>query len=774
MSRSTRLSKRSKKRPVSGGPVVSKTGVPYDYIVIIDSGSTGSRVFVYNWLNPSYVLKKGLDYKELLHKSGFNLLKKRLVEYGRERDEKDGDEYESDIESATQYENEAKGPFRFPRIGHKDRWYAKVKPGIASFNTSPQKIGKHHLKHLLDLASSVVPKSQHYRTPIFLHSTAGMRLLNPTEQERLLSNICDYFRGNSDFYLPDCASHINVLDGNVEGLYGWLAINYLKGALDDPESHNHGKNHTTYGLLDMGGASTQVVFEPNLTENRKHKKNLFLIELTEVPRTSINDTHLSLSNEYGTFSKPKTLDYDVYSDSFLGFGIYQAYQNYSLTLIDNFKKERKIDAETSPSYLDFPVPDPCMPKGYTTKRIVGDEGVHFTGESDFPKCLASIFPVLLKSPYNYGADKPDGDCTEFNNTKEVSSCLMNENIPAFDFDVNHFIGVSAYWDSVESLLEYHRTHSNTENSSKRGNKKHKNKNKDPETYDYKTVYRETEEICSESLSGLIKLNDDRPSNDQLTEVELSELCFKSSWILNFLHLGLGFPRFGIDKITDENSQFKSLELVENIGDSSFSWTLGRAILYANDEYVQAFNNFTLENISQGKGNPENIRSKLLKRPGFYYSAAPNVYHYGAEEDTFPPRPRYTESEDYSYSSSYTSQYEPSKSELKWNIEPHRWYGFLTFSALLILILWLMIGSRGRATLKQKIEVRVRGILSLKHKINFRRHPFQYFKLNTSSTGTMDFELGHVPQDTVPDNSKTVHNEQFIVSEDDDKPDLNSV
>ena len=181
-------------------------------------------------------------------------------------------------------------PIRFPKIQSKKKWHQKVKPGISSFNLSPQKIGNYHLKHLLQLASSVVPKSQHYRTPIFLHSTAGMRLLTPTEQTLILNNICSYITNNSDFYIPECASHINVIDGDFEGIYGWLSINSLKGAFDNPEQHDHGKSHSTYGLLDMGGASTQVVFQPNNTEIKEHQNNLFKITLAQVPHLAPVDS----------------------------------------------------------------------------------------------------------------------------------------------------------------------------------------------------------------------------------------------------------------------------------------------------------------------------------------------------------------------------------------------------------------------------------------------------------------------------------------------------
>lgn len=89
-----------------------------------------------------------------------------------------------------------------------------------------------------------------------------MRLLLPTEQQQILNEICLFFENKSDFFIPDCASHVNVIDGDYEGLYGWLSINTLIGAFDDPSSHKHGKNHTTYGLLDMEERQLKLCFNP--------------------------------------------------------------------------------------------------------------------------------------------------------------------------------------------------------------------------------------------------------------------------------------------------------------------------------------------------------------------------------------------------------------------------------------------------------------------------------------------------------------------------------
>lgn len=655
----TNLQPRKKGKKIKPGPVKSKNGVPYDYIVVIDAGSRGSRVFVYNWLNPYHALKKGVD---LTHAS---------IHSVRDFSTNSGSTSDSDSDDEDSKSDTPEAPLptiRYPNVFLGKHWHKKIKPGIATFNSSPQKVGKRHLKKLLQVASGVVPKSQHYRTPIFLHATAGMRSLPPREQFVILDNACRYFQQNSDFYVPDCASHVNVIDGDIEGLYGWLSINSLIKAFDQPESHQHGKNHTTYGLLDMGGASTQVVFQPNASELAEHENNLFKITLHELP------------NQPGAV--PQRQQFDIYLDSFLGFGMFQAHVKY-LTSITNAFRE-KLESKSYYGMFSAPVPDPCLPKGYTLTQEIDGRNVDFTGESNFEQCLESIFPVLANG--TYASTKAPGTCKLFDEGEDVvSSCLLNDLIPAFDFDINHFVGVSGYWDALGHLLSY--------NPHDRGNKR----DDTDATYDYKAIYRETSKVCSRSFSELIELNQARPHKSQLKEDELADLCFRSLWILNFLHLGLGFPRFDIDDV--KSTEFKSLQLVDQIGGSTFSWTLGRAMLYANDEYIQAYNNYSLE------ADPS---FSLLKRPGYYYTAVASVFHNGAEASGIYPRPQYVEprSDNKYHHYDYETGYASDDDELRWYIETHRWYGFFTFMFLLAFIGWLMLGGSGRAAVAKRVRTTI--------------------------------------------------------------------
>ena len=147
----------------------------HSYAIVFDAGSSGTRVYVYNWKKAEYVKPKDLG--------------------------------------------------RLPEIKTDKEWRLKVHPGVSTFGEKPELVGPDHLAQLLDFALTIVPKDEIPNTPVFLLATAGMRLLPSAQRYELLNRICSYFRQASDLLLPDCDLHVQVIPGETEGLYGWIAAN---------------------------------------------------------------------------------------------------------------------------------------------------------------------------------------------------------------------------------------------------------------------------------------------------------------------------------------------------------------------------------------------------------------------------------------------------------------------------------------------------------------------------------------------------------------------
>jgi Golgi nucleoside diphosphatase len=369
-----------------------------------------------------------------------------------------------------------------------------------------------------------------------------MRILPPVQRQSVLKEVCDFARSTTQFQLPDCDLHVQVIPGETEGLYGWIAANYLLGGFDRPADHAHGKGHSTYGFLDMGGASAQIAFAPNATEAEKHANDLTLLRLRTIDGTS--------------------LEYRVFVTTWLGFGANQARQRYVKALMDS----------TSSTEL----PDPCLPAGLKIevtkdgKFIESDpdddadeppsKGVaHLLGTGKFSECLHQTYPLLEK----------EKECTD-------SPCLINgQHVPALDFDVNHFVGVSEYWHTTHEIFEMG----------------YKDK-----AYDFKTYQERVEKFCNEDWKHIEKDLKKEKWGSKVDEEKAREVCFKASWIINMLHDGIGVPRVGIEGLPDSKNTTKTMvdhakekgfldpfQAVNKINDIEVSWTLGKMVLYASSE-----------------------------------------------------------------------------------------------------------------------------------------------------------------------------------------------
>ncbi|NXJ70835.1 ENTP8 diphosphohydrolase, partial [Rostratula benghalensis] len=205
-------------------------------------------------------------------------------------------------------------------------------PGISSYADDPAGAGA-SLKPCLDKAMQIVPAEQQRDTPTYLGATAGMRLLreqNSTKAEQVFAEVAKAIgRYPVDF------RGARILTGNEEGSFGWITVNYLLETLvkfSFAERWEHPQDTEVLGALDLGGASTQITFQPGVTIEDKNTSVFFRL--------------------YGT-------DYPLYTHSYLCYGQTQALK----MLLANLHKD-----SPSPQQISHP----CYPRGYQENVTTAD------------------------------------------------------------------------------------------------------------------------------------------------------------------------------------------------------------------------------------------------------------------------------------------------------------------------------------------------------------------------------------------------------------------
>ncbi|EIE91234.1 hypothetical protein RO3G_15945 [Rhizopus delemar RA 99-880] len=195
--------------------------------------------------------------------------------------------------------------------------FQMLNPGLSHYENNPQEAAA-SLTELLDIAVQSVPEEKQKCTPIAVKATAGLRLLGAEKSEAILNAVRKLLESYPFPIAGDNA--IEIMDGKDEGLYAWITVNYLLGKLK-----NDGQSAA---IFDLGGASTQIVFEPTFVNSS---------------RLAEGDHRYQLEYQNGVF--------DLYQHSYLGYGLNEARKKIKTQIIDMWKGKDQVY-------------HPCLPDGY--------------------------------------------------------------------------------------------------------------------------------------------------------------------------------------------------------------------------------------------------------------------------------------------------------------------------------------------------------------------------------------------------------------------------
>lgn len=190
------------------------------FTVVLDCGSTGSRVNVYEWMTNDGNEAYG-KLPILLRSYPQNINKSSACEYHCVQSE----------------------------------------PGLHNFVDDGFKV-RESLEPLIRHAEQWVPLKRHAVTPIMVFATAGMRRLTVEDAAWVLKNVENVVKEHGFLYRK---SWIRVLSGKEEAYFGWIALNYQMGIFRSSLMPH------TLGLLDIGGSSLQVVAELDVSLKDEHE-----------------------------------------------------------------------------------------------------------------------------------------------------------------------------------------------------------------------------------------------------------------------------------------------------------------------------------------------------------------------------------------------------------------------------------------------------------------------------------------------------------------------
>jgi len=187
-------------------PATDVDELPDKYYVVVDAGSTGSRVFVY-------------------------AQSRKTNEVSIARQPKDGSQA-----------------------------IFSVVPGLSSYAETPSAAYDDTFHDLLKFAATVIPADQVSQTPLYVRGTAGLRRISKAHRLKIFDELLSRTQNDYDFIVYGHTADLPTFDimaGDMEGIYAWLAINHKEKALGRGPGE-------TFGAADIGGSSSQLVFAVDL------------------------------------------------------------------------------------------------------------------------------------------------------------------------------------------------------------------------------------------------------------------------------------------------------------------------------------------------------------------------------------------------------------------------------------------------------------------------------------------------------------------------------
>lgn len=236
----------------------------------------------------------------------------------------------------------------------------RFEPGISEYYDNITAIGD-YIEPMVLTAIENVPESFHKQTPIYFMATAGLRVLRGRVTLNIIQELSAFLEDSTKnpFYFRP--GHAQVLSGEEEAVFAWVAVNYLRGFF-------HKKQNSSVGVLEMGGGSTQIVFIPKLP-------------------IYANKFTIHIGSKY----------YQTYAHSYLNFG-----QRYIIERVTEYLISEHHDKSKAYSQIK----DPCRLKGDDMNVTEGASVITLVGAGNADECLEILKVFLNKQSMEDCSPKP--------------------------------------------------------------------------------------------------------------------------------------------------------------------------------------------------------------------------------------------------------------------------------------------------------------------------------------------------------------------------------
>lgn len=245
---------------------------------------------------------------------------------------------------------------------HDELLFKQTIPGLSAYDPLG---AAESLDPLMDAALSTVPKHHHSKTPISVKATAGLRLLGNEQSEFILDAVYKRLSSKYPFVIMGGREEgVTIMEGRDEGVYAWITVNSLLGRL--------GTNNTA-AIFDLGGGSTQIVFEPKDWDTEAFETNADKLPLLDHKYVLNHDSHT----------------HTLYQHSYLGYGLMEARKLVHQHILASQHDQSQQD-------------HPCLPQGLTWAHKLGGSSdsqsqQHFTGQGVPEECRQVIDHILDKN-----------------------------------------------------------------------------------------------------------------------------------------------------------------------------------------------------------------------------------------------------------------------------------------------------------------------------------------------------------------------------------------